>query len=418
MKILIVSRYKKEHIDNILPFVKEQGEAIRALGHNVEYFLVKGNYITAVRELKTKIREFSPDVVHAHYGLSAITAELQSLVPVVTTFHNGETLNWYVNLVVSLMSLRAKHVIYVAQHIRDLSFFKAKNYSIIPCGVPIEQMIITPKEEARKTLGWDADKKYILFGGAFSNTRKNYSLLRSAIELLEENKNIDKHCCAEINNENILEVTKNTESSAYSASSVIVNLSANEQDSLYTNCQSLSTDANEMHLIDSSEKKIIFDNLQKSVSLSKKEWIPVDGGEMYGDIVCIEMKGLTRSQCVLRMCACDLFALPSHSEGSPQALKEAMAVNCPCMATDIADVRELFGSEPGHWILRNPRKTHERWDGDQRSLDEMVELLKEAMVFEGRTKGRERIEELQLTNEAVAKRIIKVYNEILWGQFN
>jgi len=113
------------------------------------------------------------------------------------------------------------------------------------------------------------------------------------------------------------------------------------------------------------------------------------------------------------MCAADLFALPSHSEGSPQALKEAMAVNCPCIATDIADVRELFGSEPGHWILRNPRKTHERWDGDEKSLDEMVELLKEALAFEGRTKGIQRILELELSNEQVAKRIVKIYRMVI-----
>ena len=159
MRVLEVSRYKNNFADHQLPFVTEQGEAIRALGHEVDYFLVKGNYIKAVGALKNKIREFQPDIVHAHFGLSAITAELQSLVPVVTTFHNGETLNWHVNLMSSLMSLRAKHVIYVAQHVRDLSYFKAKNYSIIPCGVPMEQMIITPKEEARKQLGWDADKK-------------------------------------------------------------------------------------------------------------------------------------------------------------------------------------------------------------------------------------------------------------------
>ena len=129
--------------------------------------------------------------------------------------------------------------------------------------------------------------------------------------------------------------------------------------------------------------------------------------------MCIEMKGLSRAECVLRMCACDLFALPSHSEGSPQALKEAMAVNCPCLATDIADVRELFGDEPGHWILRNPRKTHERWDADEKSLDEMVELLREALSFSGRTHGRERILELGLSNEQVAQRIIKIYEDIL-----
>lgn len=317
MRILEVSRYKKEYANHQLPFVTEQGEAIRALGNEVDYFLVRGNYIKAVGALKKKIREFKPDIVHAHFGLSAITAELQSLVPVVTTFHNGETHHWWVNLMTSLMSLRAKHVIYVAQHIYDMVYFKARNYSIIPCGVSLDDCFLMDKAEARKQLNWNAKKKYVMFGGAFDNLRKNYPLLRDAVERIG------------------------------------------------------------------------------------------------GDIEIVEMKGLSRAECVLRMNACDVFALPSHSEGSPQALKEAMACNCPCLATDIADVKYLFGDEPGHFILRNPRKTHERWDGDEKSLDEMVELLKEALMFEGRTNGRKRIEELQLTNEAVAKRIVNIYNEIL-----
>lgn len=352
MRLLIVSRYKNNFADHQLPFVTEQGAAIaqelrksqidnrciddRYTPSDVDYFLVKGNYIKAVGALKAKIREFKPDIIHAHFGLSAITAELQNEVPVVTTFHNGETLNWYVNLMASLMSLRAKHVIYVAQHIRDLSYFKAKNYSIIPCGVPMEQMIITPKEEARKQLGWVADKKYILFGGAFDNERKNYALLKAAVERL-------------------------------------------------TNVRMYN------------------------------EGLEISEERRAKSIECVEMKGLSRAECVLRMCACDLFALPSHSEGSPQALKEAMAVNCPCLATDIADVQELFGDEPGHWILRNPRKTHERWDADEKSLDEMVDLLNDALKFKGRTNGRKRIEELELTNEQVAQRVVEIYKKILNG---
>ena len=390
MKILEVSRYKKNMANGISPFVVEQGEALRAQGCEVDYFLVRGNYIKAVGALKAKIREFQPDIVHAHFGLSAITAELQSLVPVVTTFHNGETLNWHVNLMSSLMSLRAKHVIYVAQHIRDLSYFKAQHYSIIPCGVPMDQMTIIPKDEARRQLGWDADKKYILFGGAFSNTRKNYALLRSAIEELYNQKNIKK----------------NTELSVIdNDSNVIIPQSACMQASRQTDDSFRSTDIDAQCPSDNS--------VQKMPKNSENSWTLVEGGERYGDVVCIEMKGLSRDECVLRMCACDLFALPSHSEGSPQALKEAMAVNCPCLATDIADVRVLFGDEPGHWILRNPRKTHERWDGDEKSLDEMVELLREALAFEGRTNGRERILELGLSNEQVAKRIIAIYQDIL-----
>lgn len=330
MKILEVSRYKTNFADHQLPFVTEQGESLRTLGCEVEYFLVKGNYLRAVKALKRKIHECKPDIVHAHYGLSAITAELQSLVPVVTTFHNGETLNWHVNLMTSLFSLRAKHVVYVAQHIHDLVYFKAKNHSIIPCGVNMDECHIIDKTVARQQLGFEDGIKYVLFGGGFDNLRKNYAILREAVERIEQ-----------------------------------------------------------------------------------APWVPVEGGERCGNIVCLEMKGLNRAECVLRMNACDLFALPSHSEGSPQALKEAMACNCPIVATDIADVRTLLGDLPGHYILRNPRKTHERWDADEKSLDEMVTLLQEALQFAGRTNGRDRITELQLSNEQVAQRLIAIYKSIV-----
>lgn len=317
MRVLEVSRYKNNFADHQLPFVTEQGEAIRALGHEVDYFLVKGNYIKAVNALKAKIREFKPDIVHAHFGLSAITAELQGLVPVVTTFHNGETHNWHVNLMSSLFSLRAKHVIYVAPHIREMSYFKARNYSIIPCGVTLKDCFLMEKAEARQRLGWDLEKKYVMFGGAFSDTRKNYALLKDAVALMD------------------------------------------------------------------------------------------------GDIECIEMRGLTREQCVLRMNAADVFALPTKNEGSPQALKEAMACNCPIVATDVADIKHLLGDLPGHYVLPNKKGNAAWWVGDEHSAEELAELLKKALSFEGRTEGRKRIVELGYTNELVAKKIVKIYESII-----
>ena len=341
MKILEVSRYKNNFADHTLPFVKEQGEAIaqelRKLdnGHltldngasAVEYFLVKGNYVTAVRELKKKIREFKPDIVHAHYGLSAITAELQGLIPVVTTFHNGETHSWWVNMLTSLMSLCAKHVIYVAPHIRDLVYFKAKNYSIIPCGVSLENCFLMDKAEARRKLGWSDDKKYIMFGGAFSNTRKNYALLKEAVDILN-------------------------------------------------------------HQFETINHKSAF-------------------------IECIEMRELSRYDCILRMNAADLFALPTKNEGSPQALKEAMACNCPIVATDVADIKYLLGDMPGHYVLSNKKGNGAWWKGDEHSAEELATLLKQALAFERRTEGRKRIEELGYTNELVAKKIIKIYEDII-----
>lgn len=326
MRILEVSRYKNEYADHQLPFVTEQGEALRKAGCEVDYFLARGNYMKAVGALKNKIREFKPDVVHAHYGLSAITAELQGLVPVVTTFHNGETHSWWVNLLSSLFSLRAKHVIYVAQHIRDLVYFKAKNYSIIPCGVSFEDCFLMDKAEARKKLGWSDDKKYILFGGAFDNKRKNYALLREAVDILNHTPYTIHH-------------------TPY--------------------------------------------------------------------IICIEMKGLSRAECVLRMNACDVFALPTKNEGSPQALKEAMACNCPIVATDVADIKHLLGDLQGHYVLPNKKGNAAWWKGDEHSVEELAELIRQALAFNGRTKGRERIIELGYTNELVAKKIIEIYEGII-----
>ena len=194
----------------------------------------------------------------------------------------------------------------------------------------MEQMTIVPQSEARRQLGWDPNKKYILFGGAFSNTRKNYALLKEAVDIL---------------------------------------------------------------------------NLQFETINHKSAFIE-----------CIEMRGLSRYDCILRMNAADVFVLPTKNEGSPQALKEAMACNCPIVATEVADIKHLLGDLPGHYVLPNKKGNCAWWKGDEHSADELAELLKEALAFEGRTKGRERIVELGYTNELVAKKIIAIYNDVLEKQ--
>lgn len=318
MRVLIVSRYKSDFADHRLPFVTEQGSALREQGCEVDYFLIRGSYLYAVSALKQRIRDFKPDIIHAHYGLSAITAELQSQVPVVTTFHNGEWHSHWVNFCSSLMSLRAKYVIYVAEHIRSKVFFKHKHYAILPCGVTMADMSIIEQQQARAVLGWGKEKKYILFGGAFDNLRKGYPLLQAALQTMNS------------------------------------------------------------------------DNIE-----------------------VIEMKGLRRQDCVLRMCAADCFILPSQNEGSPQALKEAMSCNCPIVATDIADVKHLLGDLEGHFLLSNPCGTPTGWKGNAQSINELATLLQQALAFDRRTNGRERIKQLGLTNTTIAASLIKIYKKVL-----
>lgn len=83
------------------------------------------------------------------------------------------------------------------------------------------------------------------------------------------------------------------------------------------------------------------------------------------------------------------------------------------MATDVADIMHLLGGLPGHYVLPNKKGNCAWWKGDEHSAEELAELLKKALAFEGRTEGRKRIVELGYTNELVAKQIIKIYEQIL-----
>lgn len=277
-------------------------------GAEVDYFLIEGSglsaYLNAVKPLKQQIREFRPDVVHAHYGLSGIPAVMQGEVPAVVTFHNGETLSRGVNLLTSLVGRKAKYSVIVAQHIYDKLIFKPKNYCILPCGVDLGAMPIYDKEEERRRLRMKEGVKYVLFGGAFDNLRKNYPLLREAIGLIDDY-----------------------------------------------------------------------------------------------EVEALEMKGYGRDELNRLMCACDVFCLPSKSEGSPQALKEAMACNCPIVATPVADIPYLLGDIEGHYLCGFDAR-------------ELASALRRAFEFGGRTEGRKRIEELGLDNKKVAEKLLKIYGEV------
>lgn len=311
-RVLIVCRYAKNFITHVTPFVEEQGKELVKQGVEVDYFLIKGgplSYLSNVKSLKKKINAFRPDLVHAHYGLSGVTAALQNLVPVVMTFHNGETLTRWVNFLSSLLSLRAKYVIYVAQHIYDKVYFKKKDkYTIMPCGVILDEIEFVEYHRARELLNLDEDKKYILFGGAFANLRKNYPLLKESLQYCK-----------------------------------------------------------------------------------------------YKNIEVLEMRGLNRKQVSMLMCACDVFCLPSKSEGSPQALKEAMSCNTPIVATDIADIKHLMGGLDGHYLCE--------FDAENlaQQINKAISYRKDKVY----TQGRERIIALGLDNKQVVTKTIAIYNDIV-----
>ena len=137
-----------------------------------------------------------------------------------------------------------------------------------------------------------------------------------------------------------------------------------------------------------------FDNPVKNAGLAKEAMMLIPEAEL------LELKGYTREQVTLLMCAADALLMTSHTEGSPQVVKEAMACGCPIVSVDVGDVRWVTAEVAGCYIAeRNP--------------DTIAARLREAMAFGSRTEGLERIQELGLTNDRVAEKLMTIYQSVI-----
>ena len=108
---------------------------------------------------------------------------------------------------------------------------------------------------------------------------------------------------------------------------------------------------------------------------------------------------LPQSQIVELFSEVDVFVLCSIVEGSPNVIKEAMACNCPIVATNVGDVSWLLGNLEGHYICKND------------PID-LASKIEQAIEFGQRTEGRRRIIELKLDSKSIAQRIEKMYEII------
>ena len=186
MKILIVC---SANSGQVAPFIQEQVDSLERAGMKLEYFLIEGKgwigYLKNQKKLKAKIKLFQPDIIHAHYGLSGLLANLQRRVPVVTTYHGSDINNVKVFPLSWIAMMLSSHNIFVSERNRKKSGLKHKQ-SLIPCGVDIYLFSPYNKQKARLDLGLDLNKKFILFAAAFDNKVKNSELAINAVALHPE----------------------------------------------------------------------------------------------------------------------------------------------------------------------------------------------------------------------------------------
>jgi len=114
------------------------------------------------------------------------------------------------------------------------------------------------------------------------------------------------------------------------------------------------------------------------------------------NVELLELQGYSRKDVALLFSAVDVALMTSFSEGSPQFIKEAMACNCPVVATDVGDVREIFGNTEGCYLT---------------SFDpqDVADKIEKALAYGKRTNGRKNIQHLD--NAVIAEKVIQVYKK-------
>lgn len=303
MKILIAC---SKNSGRIAPFITEQVNALSEHGVKTDYFTIeqKGwkGYLKSRASLLKKIKEFQPDIIHAHYGLSGLLANTQRKIPVITTYHGSDINNNTVFRFSKLSIILSAHNIFVSQ--KNIAKAGVKKYfSLIPCGVNTSLFYPQDKKECRAKLNLDIAKKYVLFAGAFDNSVKNPSLAKSAVSKLN-------------------------------------------------------------------------------------------------NVELLELKGYSREEIVQLINAVDVCLMTSHSEGSPQFIKEAMACGCPIVSVNVGDVEEVI------------KNTADCYVSDKYDADEIADKLKIVLKSNRKTNGRERVIELGLDAENTLERIIEIYNHL------
>ena len=96
------------------------------------------------------------------------------------------------------------------------------------------------------------------------------------------------------------------------------------------------------------------------------------------------------------MNAADALLLTSHSEGSPNSVKEAMACNLPVVAVDVGDVRERLARVEPSWVAT--------------SDEELITGLMDVLERGERSNGREAAREVSI--ERTTERILEVYERV------
>lgn len=308
------------HITNAFPtvdyssygiFIKEQIESL--INKNVEcetvFINAKKNgileYFRSRSVIKKKIKEFQPNILHAHHEFSLIPLIfVRFKQPLILSLLGDIEKRSFINkLIYKALSLKADKIIFKNR------LPKGKKYCYLPNGVNTELFRPIDQNYSKEKLGLNLNKKYVLFVSASKvNPIKRYDKFSAIVSKLNE---------------------------------------------------------------------------------------------QFGNFEELLMTNVSREETPYYFNACEFLLLTSDHEGSPNAVKEALACNKPIVSTDVGNVKQMLEKSTSSFVsARN-------------SIEELFELSIRVLDSAAKLNERDLIFEQNLAIKTVADELIKIYNTVV-----
>ncbi|MBG6236757.1 glycosyltransferase involved in cell wall biosynthesis [Pedobacter sp. CAN_A7] len=318
MKVLYVTNmYPVEDYIYFGIHVKEQIEAIATQGDiETEVYFINGrakkwNYFNSIANIRNKIKNGNYDLIHIHYGLSALFLLFyQPKIPVVVTLHSGELykkkgiLNHLAQKSITMAALKNTNRIIVLNDDMVNLLYKHKQKLVkLPCGIDLNTFIERNTSQPEQEL-------IVGFPGNKARNEKNFKLFKE-----------------------------------------------------------------------------IIDELRKTFNIR-----------------IVEFHNFTRNEVLHHLQTLDVLVMTSLVEGSPQIIKEAMACNRPIVSTNVGDLADL---------LHNVKNCHVINSFESAALLKPIREIFSLSAEHRKTNGREKLIQMKLGADQVAKSVIHVYNEVL-----
>lgn len=179
-------------------FVKREVTAVQEAGITGRVFFLRSR--TSLRvlamewlRLRRELREFMPDLVHAHFGtVTGFFCAVGTCLPLVVTYRGNDinpdpSVSWVRSacgrLLSQLAALRARQIICVSPELKGKLWWSGERADVIPAGVDTRLFYPRPKGDMRAILGWTAEGRVVLFNAGGDPRIKRLDIAQAAVDI-------------------------------------------------------------------------------------------------------------------------------------------------------------------------------------------------------------------------------------------